>query len=194
MDGWIQHGISKFVNKDSRPWFAPIVKYHRRNSRFWAGRIAKMRASGAAYTVVEGVFYTLDQCHILCKREAAAYFDSRDSIVQLCEQYLGKLLDNDCHAALKRIYQSRHKTVPVLKRRKQEGKGFTKLADTAQTKAEVFSDQFLKNTQLPCDFPPDTHHNDVDARLRSNMKLFYFDDQGQMVSHCNFGFNNRVLL
>ena len=43
---WDKHGISKFVNKDSRPWFTPEIKQKRRNLRFWERKIKMLKRTG----------------------------------------------------------------------------------------------------------------------------------------------------
>eukprot|EP00493_Phyllostaurus_siculus_P018034 UN18315 len=125
-----------------------------------------MTKRGAHWTLIDNTFYSLDECNYFCKRESEAFYDHRDSIVDICEQCLGKLLNKDCHDSLRRIYQVRRRTVPTLKREKPEGK-FDTLAQSDQSTASIFCDQFLKNTQIPSDFPTDERHKDLGIRLRN---------------------------
>jgi len=107
LDGWIAHGVSKVVNEKSRPWFAPIVKFHRRNSRFWARRLAEMKIQGTQFTVVEDRIYSMAQVKAQCDRESLHYHETENDIVRNCEQYCNRMLEENCHDALRRIYQVR---------------------------------------------------------------------------------------
>ena len=60
---------------------------------------------------------------------------------------------------VKRIYQIKAKSIPVLKT-ELGGGSFSILAQTSSEKAKIFNEQFYANTLIPTDFPDNSVHLD----------------------------------
>ena len=86
--------------------------------------------------------------------ELRDYFREVGGVVSDCDAFIGRLLDSDIHATVKKVYRTQRKNVPNLKLRDETTDRFVTIASTDIERAEIFNKQFLENTQLPNDFPP----------------------------------------
>ena len=162
-EGWGRHGIFKHVNSKSKPWFAHskkfCVKFYRRESRFWEGKVKFIRRNNCTHTYTRGRRYDLDECVLLRDEALAAYKVELSYATAEFDKYVSKLLQNNLHPTVKRLYKVNKKEIPVLKTVNSD-KSFTLIASNSSEKATVFNRQFFDNTLIPSNFPIDTDYLD----------------------------------
>ena len=174
--GWELHGIHKWVNANSKPWFSLEVKEWRREARFWERQLARARKN-ARSIVVDGVLYSIDECR---ERHKHALKIWRDGVARLkvsCDSYINRLLSKGVFQTIRRIYKSKHKTIPVLKIIKD---GRVQRVKDNRGKAEVFQHKFLENTIPSGDFEEDKNYVKECAR-NCNIELRDFECVGNVI-------------
>ena len=73
------------------------------------------------------------------------------------ELYINKLLQNNIHGVVRRIFCDKQRTIPRLKVISTEGV-VERIASTDTEKAELLSDVFARNSSLPLDFEVKKEH------------------------------------
>ena len=189
LKGWEEIGICKYINKHSKPWFTPKAKFHRRRARYWERQRFKCKRDGKP-RVIEGRSYSLAECDKRRCDELHQYFSEVSRIVSDCDDFIGRLLDSDVHATVKRVYRSGRKAIPNLKTKTADNR-FKIVASTDRQRADIFNARFLENTEFPHDLPsPSGMWDDVYCRVSSLSDHYYFQDG---ILSCDFDFGSLMI-
>ena len=173
LEGWNRFGVSKFVNSDSRPWFTPVAKRHLRRRRYWERQRKRCRRGGGSVSI-DGTVYSLTDCETNRRAELVEFFREVSTVRENSDAYISRLVDSDVHSAIKKLYHVRRRDVPTLKKKNPDG-SFEVLASCDRGKAEIFSDKFFGNTELPADFP-----------INADSDAFAFSEVGGLVHPYSF--------
>ena len=111
LKGWEDHGIYKFVNSSSRPWFTPHSKQLRRDSRFWERKIKKFISRGVDGIIARGVYVSFADC--ITRRDDAIRlrFNHIEEIKNQSISYINNLLSHNIFSTVRCIYHSKHRCI-----------------------------------------------------------------------------------
>ena len=170
---WDKDGISKFINSNLRPWFSRELKQIRKRCRSLERRYKAMVRSGREFSDTQA-------CKSLQEATLDKYFRNLRLLRTESDLYISKLLQGNLHGTVRKLYKCSRRAIPTLKHKELDG-SFTVLADSDISKANIFSTQFLTNTEIPDSFSvTGGERGEVYDRLNSILTSYSVGDSGNI--------------
>ena len=179
LQGWNQLGISKFIDKNSKPWFNPRIKSLRRKLRMWERRLRRFKTVPNQSLWIGDSFMSRFECESIYLEHKKTFYHELTNAKMDFYNYINKLLDSDVHKTVRRLYKHQSSSVPTLKIFEDNGKVKRVSSDTERV--DVFNEQFLDNTKIPVSLS-DTSERKLDFfELENSDSLlhpYFFDSAG----------------
>ena len=188
LEGWNCNAIVKHVNSNSRPWFPKEVKNSAKDSRFWRDRVRECESNNSTHAFVDGLAFHIDDCRARASSAADDSFQDFSIYKTNCEKWINRQADHGLHQLMRRIYQVPKRSIPHLKRRVDGSKKLQVIATSNRQKADLFAEQFIKNCEIPPDFPVHPEHSKLSLFLNDKLTLYHFTPGGEL--ECSFDFNS----
>ena len=180
-NGWEKHGIFKFVNSLSRPWFTPLNKRYIVETRFWERQIKRCNASPSRSLYLDGKVFTLDDCYARFNEANQCRVQGVGAVESDSRAYIDRQLLSGNFKVMRKIFKSTHRSIPTLKTVDASGARSIEATSPAE-KATVFRDSFVHMSQLPSNFPdrPADELNRISDSL-NDILFFHRCDGSQIV-------------
>ena len=186
--GWSKFGVSKFIDKHSKPWLNPRIKRLRRKLRLWERRLRRFKMSPNQSLWIGDSFLSRDECEFIYLEHKETFYHELSVAKMDSYQYINKLLDSDVHKTVRRLYKHKNSSVPTLKI--FDDNGNVKRVSSDSERVDVFNDQFLDNTKIPPSFSDSPERKLEFFELENSESLlhpYFFDSSGFLACKQDLG-------